>query len=340
MVGVGGVRMRLLVIGGTQFSGRALSGRALERGHEVTLFHRGSGPDDPWPEAEHIHGDRRSEIGRLQGRRFDAVVDTCGYVPREVRESGALVPDAEVYAFVSSLSVHVDDVRSHATEDDDVHPLPFLESEDVTDETYGPLKVACEQEVRHAFGDRALVVRPGLIVGPHDPTDRFTYWVRRVALGGEVLAPALRSYPVQWIDARDLAAFILAMCEASSGGTFSAVTSPGAHTMGDLLETCRTASGSDARLTWVDREFLDEHGVEQWSDLPLWIPDQPGSNLFDPSRAMAAGLTTRSVAETVADTLAWDRERGQAGPMDAGLALERERELLESWHDSGRPSGP
>lgn len=330
--------MRLLIIGGTRFSGRALTGRALEPGHEVTLFHRGSGPDDPWPEAEHIHGDRQHELTRIEGRRFDAVVDTCGYVPREVRESGALLPDVGVYAFVSSLSAHIDAVRPHATEDDDVHQPPFPQTEEITDETYGPLKVACEQEVRRLFGDRALVVRPGLIVGPHDPTDRFTYWVRRLAAGGEVLAPSPPSYPVQWIDARDLASFILVLCEVSTGGTFSAVTPAGAHTMGELLETCRTASGSDAELTWVDREFLQEHGVEPWSDLPLWIPQFPGFNLGDPSRAIAAGLAPRPAGETVADTLAWDRERAQTWPMDAGLAPERERELLDAWRE--RPDGP
>jgi nucleoside-diphosphate-sugar epimerase len=259
-------------------------------------------------------------------------VDTCGYVPREIRESGAVVPGVNVYAFVSSLSAHIDTVRPHATEDDDVHRPPFPETEEVTGDTYGPLKVACEQEVRRLFGDRALVVRPGLIVGPHDPTDRFT-WVRRVARGGEVLAPGPPSYPVQWIDARDLAGFILTMCEASTCGTFSAVTPAGAHTMGEVLEACRTASGSDAELTWVDREFLDEHGIEAWSDLPLWIPQLPGFNLCDPSRAIVAGLTTRDPAgETVADTLSWDRERVQTWPMDAGLAPEREHELLESWH--------
>jgi 2'-hydroxyisoflavone reductase len=324
--------VKLVVIGGARFSGRALVGRALERGHEVTVFHRGSGPDDPWPEAEHIHGDRRSEITRIAGGGFDAVVDTCGYVPREVRESGGLVPDVDVHAFVSSMSAHIDAVRPYATEDDDVHQPPFPETEEVTEETYGPLKVACEQEIRRLFDDRALVVRPGLIVGPHDPTDRFTYWVRRVAMGGEVLAPGPPAYPVQWIDARDLAAFILTLCEASKGGTFSAVTSPGTNTMGDLLEACRTVSGSDAELTWVDKRFLDEHGVEAWSDLPLWIPDLPGVNLSDVSRAMAAGLTARSADETVADTLAWDRERAQTWPMEAGLASERERELLDAWH--------
>ncbi len=331
--------MKLLVIGGTRFSGRALSGLALEHGHEVTLFHRGSGPEDPWPEAEHIHGDRNGGIGLLGGRAFDAVVDMCGFVPREVRESGAALAGAGLYAFVSSVSVHTDDARPYATEDDDIREPAPPETEEVTDLTYGPLKVACELEVRRRFGDRSLVVRPGLIVGPHDPTDRFTYWVRRVAGGGEVLAPGPPSYPVQWVDARDLAEFILSMCEAGTGGTFSAVTPAGEHTMEELLETCRFVSGSDATLTWADQAFLDERGVEAWSELPLWIPQEPGAMLGDSSRAIAAGLGARSVTQTVADTLAWDRERPQTWPMGAGLDPDRERTLLAAWHARGLPGG-
>jgi 2'-hydroxyisoflavone reductase len=327
--------MKLLVIGGSRFSGRALTGLALEHGHDVTVFHRASGADDPWPDAEHIHADRNGGLGALEGRSFEAVVDTCGYVPREVRESGGALPDVGLYAFVSSLSAHVDVARPYATEDDDLHQPPFPEIEEVDGDTYGPLKVACEQEVHRQFGDRALVIRPGLIVGPYDPTDRFTYWVRRVATGGEVLAPAPASAPTQWVDARDLAEFVLTLCEQARGGTYSAVTPPGAHTMGELLETCRAVSGSDAELTWVSREFLDEHGVEQWSDLPVWIPEYPGFMLFDPSRAVGAGLTARSIDETVRDTLAWDRTREQTWPMGAGLAPDRERELLAAWHERG-----
>jgi 2'-hydroxyisoflavone reductase len=324
--------VRLLVIGGARFSGRALTGFALERGHGVTVFHRGAGTDDPWPEAEHIHADRNGGLGVLEGRSFDAVVDTCGYVPREVRESGSAAPEAGLYAFVSSLSAHVDAVRPYGTEDDDLHQAPFPETEEVDGDTYGPLKVACEREVNRLFGDRALVVRPGLIVGPFDPTDRFTYWVRRVAGGGQVLAPAPEDAPVQWIDARDLAMFILTLCEQGRGGTYAAVTPPGLHTIGELLETCRVASGSDAEFVWVPKGFLDEHGVEAWSDLPVWIPEYAGFMLFDPSRAVGAGLTSRSIEDTVRDTLAWDRTREQTWPMGAGLAPDRERALLEDWH--------
>jgi 2'-hydroxyisoflavone reductase len=321
--------VKLLTIGGTRFSGRAFTGMALEHGHEVTVFHRGTG-EDPWPDAEHIHADRAAGFDALAGRPFDAVVDLCGYVPRELRASTAVFRDAGRYVFVSSLSAHRDDVRPGATEDDDVHQPPFTDTEEITDESYGPLKVASERVVLDAFGDRATIVRPGLIVGPHDPTDRFTYWVRRVAGGGDVLAPGPKDYEVQWIDARDLAAFVLLLVERSTGGTYSVVGPP--VPIERLLTACRDVSGSGAELVWVSRPFLEEHGVEPWEELPLWIPQYPGFNLFDAGKAGAAGLTTRSVEETVADTLRWDRERGeQPRPMKAGLAPQREAELLSDW---------
>jgi 2'-hydroxyisoflavone reductase len=321
--------MKLLLIGGTRFSGRALTGLALERGHDVTVFHRGTGDEDPWPEAEHVHADRADGFGGLAGRSFDVVADMCGYVPRELRASCSAFADAGLYAFVSSVSVHRDDARPDATEDDDVYEPPFPDTEEIREDTYGPLKVASEVEVRNAFGERALVVRPGLIVGPNDPTDRFTYWVRRVAAGGEVLTPAPSDYPVQWIDARDLAAFLLSLCERGVGGTYSVVRPP--VPIEELMTACRDASGSDAAFTWVSRSFLDEHGVEPWSDLPLWIPEYPGLNRFNATRAVAAGLETRTVASTVGDTLAWDRERSQKSPMGAGLTPAREAELLAAW---------
>ena len=323
--------MKLLLIGGTRFSGRALTGLALERGHDVTVFHRGTGDEDPWPDAEHVHGDRADGFAALAGRAFDAVADMCGYVPRELRASCSAFADAGLYAFVSSLSVHTDDARPDATEDDDVYGPPFPDTEEIREDTYGPLKVASEVAVRDAFGERALVVRPGLIVGPHDPTDRFTYWVRRVAVGGEVLTPAPPDYPVQWIDARDLAAFLLSLCERAIGGTYSVVGPPVAieELMNHVSRRERFGRGLHLGRR---RSFLDEHEVEPWSDLPLWIPDLPGLNRFNATRAVAAGLQTRSLASTVADTLAWDRERLQEWPMNAGLAPEREREILAAWH--------
>jgi nucleoside-diphosphate-sugar epimerase len=320
--------VKLLTIGGTRFSGRALTGLALEHGHEVTVFHRGA-DEDPWPEAEHVHGDRKDGFGELGGRSFDAVVDLCGYVPRELTGSTTAFAGAGRFVFISSLSAHRDDVRPGAMEDDDIHEPPFPDTEEITDETYGPLKVASERVVVDAFGDRATVVRPGLIAGPHDPTDRFTYWVRRVADGGEVLAPGPPDYDVQWIDARDLAAFVLLLVEGDVVGTFSVVTRPAP--IERLLTACRNVGGSDAELTWVSRSFLEERKVEPWGELPLWIPEYPGFNRFDASRAVAAGLETRGVEDTVRDTLAWDRSRPQDRAMAAGLTRERERELLSAW---------
>ncbi len=231
------------------------------------------------------------------------------------------------YTFVSTLSVHPDDVPAGATEDAPVSETPTAEGEEITEETYGPLKVACEREVEAAFPGRALVVRPGLIVGPNDPTDRFTYWVRRTAEGGEVLAPAPPAYPVQFIDVRDLAAFMLGHAEALTAGVFSAVARP--VPLGSLLETCREAAGSDATFTWVPEPFLLEHAVAPWTDLPMWMPELPGFNAFDPTKAMAAGLTPRAASER-------DRTRPQTWPMAAGLDRDREREVLRAFHDVER----
>jgi 2'-hydroxyisoflavone reductase len=327
--------MKLLVIGGARFSGRALTGLALDAGHDVTIFHRGGGPEDPWPAAEHVHGDRHEGFGSLKGRSFDVVVDTCAFVPRDLEEAADAFADTGLYLFVSSLSAHTDVVREGATEDDDMHQPPFPETEDVTNETYGPLKVASERALRARFGERALVVRPGYIVGPYDPTDRFTYWVRRAARGGEMLAPGPPDAVMQWVDARDLAAFMLALCEQRAGGTFTVVTPPGRHSIGELLELSRAEAGADTVLTWIDEPFARAQGLIDDDDdepLPMWTPGLPGFELFDTARAERAGLVCRPLVQTVRDTLRWDTERGAPWPMQAGLSDERERELLAAWH--------
>jgi 2'-hydroxyisoflavone reductase len=328
--------MRLLIIGGARFSGRALSGLALERGHDVTMFHLGSGPDDPWPDAEHVHGDRGNGFAALAERGFDAVVDTCAYVPREIREAAAAFPGAGTYCFFSSLSAHLDEVRPYASEEDDIHQPPFPDTEDVTSETYGPLKVACEHELTSRMGDRALIIRPGYIVGPYDPTDRFTYWVRRATRGGEMLAPGPEDYAMQWIDARDLAAFVLSLVERGASGPFSVVTPPGAHTMGELLRTARDVANADTSFMWIDQGFAERAGLldpaGDEDPLPMWTPREPGAHLSDTTKARAAGLTTRPLEDTIRDTLAWDIGRSAPWPLEAGLTDERESELLEGWN--------
>lgn len=319
--------MRLLVIGGTRFSGRALAEQALAAGHEVTLFHRHA--TEVAPDAEHVLGDRDGGIEPLRGRTFDAVVDMCGYVPRVVRSSAELLRDSGWYGFVSSISAHLDDLPPGATEDSPVHDPPASGDEEITDESYGPLKVACEQVVREVFDDRACVIRPGYIVGPHDPTDRFTYWVRRSALGGQMLAPEPH-YALQWIDARDLAAFVLHLAQERVGGVFNVVDRAPTSTIADVVATAGEAAGSTVELvTAGDEWFTRRLGDATDEAFPMWEPGAPGFHAFDPSRAFSAGLACRDPAATIRDTLAWDRTREQAWPMAAGLDLERERSLIE-----------
>jgi len=243
--------VEILFLGGTNFLGRHAVGVALERGHDVTLFHRGSRSDDPFPETQHLHGDRDGGLAVLQGRTWDAVVDTSGYVPRVVRQSVELLADAvEHYTFVSTCSVYSDLGSERVAEDGKLHEAPS-DSEDVS-EHYGGLKVGCERVVEEGFAGRAFIPRPGLIVGPYDPTDRFTYWVRRIADGGRVLAPGSPDAETELIDARDLATWMLDMVERRATGIYNAVGPNRVLTMGEMIETCRTAAGSDAELVWVD----------------------------------------------------------------------------------------
>jgi 2'-hydroxyisoflavone reductase len=310
-----------LVLGGTLFVGRAVAEAALERGHEVTLFNRGRTNPGLFPQTEHLRGDRATDLSALEGRCFDAVIDTSGYAPEAVRASVAVLPGAH-YVFVSTISVYADFARG-PDEGSPVH-----ESGD----GYGELKAACERELPAG----ALIVRPGLIVGRHDPTYRFTYWVDRVAAGGDVLAPEPRDSQVQFIDVRDLAEWLVRSAERKLGGVFNAVGPGEPLTLAELLETCRRVTGGDARLHWVPADVLEERGIENWSTLPLWISDPGFAGLqeVDFSRARAEGLTSRPVEDTVADTLAWIRsgddlfvDQGRARP---GVDPALERELVEA----------
>jgi nucleoside-diphosphate-sugar epimerase len=335
-----GDRMKMLVIGGTHFVGRHAVEQAVERGHEVTVFHRGgSEPSDGFPDVEHVHGDRDGGLLPLDGRTWDAALDTCGYVPRVVRQSARLPGIAAGhYTFVSSLSVYPDDVDQYATEATLGHGPPLTDTEEITGESYGPLKIACEREVQGAFPGRALIVRPGFIVGPHDPIDRFTYWVRRAAMGGEMLAPEPADLRVQLIDVRDLAAFVIDRVEAETGDVYNATGPEGVLTMRELLEACVAAADADTETTWVGQAFLRERGLHEdgehgWEQLPYWYPEVAGFSAFDVSKALGAGLRFRPLTATIADTLAWDRTRGQSSPMGAGITLEAERELLDAWRE-------
>ncbi|HEY3766967.1 MAG TPA: NAD-dependent epimerase/dehydratase family protein, partial [Gaiellales bacterium] len=289
------------------------------------------------PGIERITGERAGPLAGLQGCSADAVVDTSGYFPADVERSATLLaPTAGRYLFVSSRSVYADHSAPGANEDSPLGELPpDAPTDAITGESYGPLKAACERAAQAAFTGRTLVLRPGLIVGPHDPTGRFTYWPERIAAGGDVLAPAPPEQPIQVIDARDLAAFALDLIEREVSGTFDVVSPDGMLTLGAVIDACTEAARSDARIVWAGERFLLDQGVEPWTELPLWTPgaDMAGFQRSDVSRALAAGLTPRPIADTVKDTLAWARaEQPDRGP---AMTREREAELLAAWANAG-----
>lgn len=322
--------LRVLVLGGTEFLGRHLVEAALARGHEVTLFNRGLTRPGLFPVVERLVGDRDGRLDALAGGGWDAVVDTSGYVPRVVRASAELLaPRVARYLFVSSVSAYADLSRPGVTEDAPTAALE-QETEEYRGPAYGALKALCERAVVDVYGDRATVVRPGLIVGPWDPTNRFTYWPVRIAEGGDVLAPEPRGGAVQVIDARDLAGWCVRLLEDDVGGTFNAVGPT--LTMERVLDECRRVAGGAARLVWAPAERLLEAGVGQWLELPLWLVDAEyaGMQRVDVSRAVAAGLRPRPLADTIADTLEWARSGETPVAPPAGLDRDRERELLAS----------
>jgi 2'-hydroxyisoflavone reductase len=329
--------MKLLILGGTIFVGRALVEAALARGAEVTLFNRGQHNADLFPAVEKLRGDRDGGLEPLQGRQWDAVVDTCGYVPRLVKQSAEFLADSVGhYTFISSVSVYSDFAKVGISEADPVGKLEDETVETVTGETYGPLKALCEQAAEAALPGRVLNVRAGLIVGPYDVSDRFTYWPVRVARGGEILAPGRPEAGTQFIDVRDLVDWNLRMIEAGKMGSYNLVGPAIPLTMSTVLETCREVSGSDAAFTWVESEFLKRHEVAPWSELPLYLGDEPeyaGFDTVDFSKASRDGLTFRPLADTVRATLDWDATRPADREWRAGLKPDREAELLRLWHE-------
>jgi 2'-hydroxyisoflavone reductase len=322
--------MRLLILGGTVFLGRHLAEAALAAGHTITLFNRGQTNPSLFPEIEQLRGDRTTDLSGLRGRRWDAVVDTSGYLPRVVRASAELLAEsADHYTFISSISVY-DNPPPGADESAPVGRIEDEATEVIDGRTYGPLKALCEQAAEAAMPGRTASIRAGLIVGPHDRSDRFTFWPARVARGGDVLAAA-PDRPVQLIDVRDLAAWVLHVAETGKTGAYNATGPARRLTAGEFLDGCREALGSDARFLWVSDPFLEQQGIRFWSDLPVLLPaDGVGYSTVNCARAIGAGLRFRPLAETVRDTLAWDRHR-PAGPARAGLDPEREQQALAAW---------
>lgn len=332
--------MTVLILGGTRFVGRHIAEACVARGHAVTLFNRGSNPD-VLSNLEQVHGDRARDLERLGDRTWDAVIDTSGYTPDVVEASARYFKDrAKRYVFVSTISVY--DPSKTDGPDEDAPLMQFPSDADrgeYADERYGALKVLCEEAARREFGNGVTIVRPGLVAGPFDPTDRFTYWVVRFDEGGIVVTPAQKN-AVQFIDARDLAAFTVRAVEHSIDGVFNCVTPRASITFGDLCRACmHEAAPEDAVMLPLPDEFMAQHEVRPWTELPLWIPAASESASIanaDSSRAIAAGLTIRPIAETVRDTLAWARAaEKRPGGLKAGMAPEREAALLEAAKTAG-----
>ena len=332
----------LLILGGTGFLGPHVVEQALARGMKVTLFNRGKTNADLFPEVEKLRGDRDGDLEALRGRSWDAVLDTSGYVPRIVRASAELLaPSVQHYVFISSISAYADFAKEGITEEDPVATIEDETSEDIPAH-YGALKALCERAAEQAMPGRVANIRPGLIVGPRDNSDRFTYWPVRIARGGEVLAPGTGQDPVQLIDVRDLAEWIVHVVEKRVAGVYNAVGPAERLTMSDMLGRTRDALGSTATFTWADAKFLEEQGVQPWSHMPVWVPaegDSRGMGTVNVSKAMRDGLRFRPLEDTAQATLAWFQTlpAERQAKLRAGITAEREAEVLAAWKARQQP---
>ena len=332
---------KILILGGTAFLGPQVVDAARARGHVLTLFNRGKTNPGLFPDVEKLRGDRDGDLKSLEGRSWDAVVDTSGFVPRLVTMSASLLaPNVKQYVFISTISVFAEGIKPQTAENGPLATMPDETSEDIG-KYYGALKAACERAAESAMAGRAWNVRPGLIVGPGDKTDRFTYWPVRLAKGGEVLAPGDGTDPVQFVDVRDLGAWIVLGIERGLVGVYNAVGPETKLTMKGMLDGIKAGVGGDARLTWVPASFLEKKEVQPWTDLPVWVPSNDGQEGFtqiDCRKAIAAGLTFRPVAATAKDTLAWFRTLSQdrRGTLGKAISSDKEKELLAAWHAEER----
>jgi nucleoside-diphosphate-sugar epimerase len=325
--------LRILILGGTGFLGPHLVENARARGHMLTLFNRGKTHPELFPDLVTLRGDRNGQLDALKGGNWHAVIDTSGYVPRLVKMSAELLaPSVKQYVFISSISVFADDVKPGADESTPVQKLTEPGSEEVR-KHYGALKALCEQAAEAAMPGRATNIRPGLIVGPGDPTDRYTYWPVRIDRGGEALAPGSAEDPVQYVDARDLAAWIVHAIERGTVGVFNATGPERPLRIGAMLASCARAAEKPAALTWVPEKFLEEHKVSAWDDMPVWTGSSGGFSRIDCAKAVRSGLRFRSADETARDTLAFwktlPEERRKK--LRAGISPEREQEVLAAW---------
>jgi 2'-hydroxyisoflavone reductase len=330
--------LSILMLGGTGFLGPHTVQAALARGHKVTLFNRGKTRPGLFPDLEKLQGDRdKDDLKALEGRKFDAVVDTSANVPRWVKKAAAVLgPNIGHYVYISSISVYSDTSKPGMDETTALATIADPTTEKITAETYGALKALSEKAAQESMPGKVAVVRPGLIVGPDDPSDRFTYWPVRVAKGGEVLAPGSPDDPIQLIDVRDLGSFLVRLIENKTTGVFNALGPDKPLTIGQTLDACKHAAKSDATFTWVDADFLAKHDVRGWSDMPVWVPnrgDNAGFAKVSNARAIQAGLTFLPIIDTAKATLDWFRTLPEArrAKLHAGITPEREAKVLAAW---------
>jgi len=330
--------MDILILGGTKFLGRHLVDEALARGHRVTLFNRGKSDPALYLDLDRRIGDRMSDLSALDEGRWDAVIDVSGQHPRAVRDTAALLSGrAGHYTFISTCSVYADSevVPMNASPLLEPAPIDCKWGEPDPDWHYGNHKVGCEVQARAAFEGPLLILRPGLIVGPHDYTERFSWWARRATRGGRLIAPGPPERPVQIIDARDLAAWNLDLVERGDEGTFDAVGPEQPLSFGAILAAFQAVTPGDFEVTWVDEQFLLDNEVGVWMEVPLWVPESmPGFQRIDNSASVAAGLRCRSIEVIARDVAAWCAENPPAAD-NTGLAPEREAELLALWDGRG-----
>ncbi|MBA2941576.1 NAD-dependent epimerase/dehydratase family protein [Paenibacillus sp. CGMCC 1.16610] len=321
--------MKILILGGTKFLGRALTEAAIAQGHDVTLFHRGLHDANAFPNVRHIIGDRNNDLDLLQGREWDAVIDTSGYEPESVLAAAEqLKNQVKHYTFISTISVYEDLKKVNVNE---AAPVAKLTDQMDPGQKYGAKKALCELAVQQEFPNQTLVIRPGLIVGPYDVSDRFTYWPARFHRGGEVLVPLPKERKLQFIDVRDLSAWIIRLVEQEMVGTLHASGSD--YTMEEVVQACTQTTQHEVICTWVPEEFLVANEVGEWMEMPLWIQSDSLVGMFslDNAKAFANGLTTRPLIEIVRDTLAWDQSRSMTAVRAAGMDPAREEELLLIW---------
>lgn len=320
--------MRLLVLGGTIFLGRHLVALALAAGHQVTTLNRGSVNLEEQANVEKLYADRNGDLSVLHGRTFDAVIDTCAYTPATIHRSiTALANAVGNYIFISTISTYGEFSEIGISEES---PIKYTQPGEQGN--YGSLKADCERVVSDLIPDRSLIIRPGLIAGPYDTTDRFTYWPSRFARGGKVAVPDKLDRQVQFIDVRDLATFVLARAEAQAHGIYIATGPEERTTLGDVIDTSQRIARVESQIVRIEEAVLLKVGITPWTELPLWLPDTmknfAGVMRLDRRKAVADGLTCRRIDSTIADTLAWDKTRDPALPRESGLSPEREAELL------------